>query len=133
MAEDEAQPVEVKSSQLPGQNRAGRAQRANGNTRRMQGPKRRPGRGSGRTQAVPDDLKQLKGVGPKLEQKLHEAGVTTFAQIAAWTAERYCPDGRSAFVQGHGSLRDGWVAQAKTLAGGGETEFSKRVEDGDVY
>ena len=32
-----------------------------------------------------DDLKQLSGVGPALEKKLHAAGVTTFAQIAAWT------------------------------------------------
>ena len=29
--------------------------------------------------------------------------------------------------------RDDWVEQAKILAAGGETEFSKRVEDGDVY
>ena len=29
--------------------------------------------------------------------------------------------------------RDRWVEQARTLASGGETEFSKRVEDGDVY
>jgi predicted flap endonuclease-1-like 5' DNA nuclease len=29
--------------------------------------------------------------------------------------------------------RDHWVKQTKTLAAGRETEFSKRVEDGDVY
>ncbi len=29
--------------------------------------------------------------------------------------------------------RDDWVAQAKTLAKGGTTEFSKRVKKGDVY
>ncbi|MEL6702393.1 MAG: hypothetical protein AAFO58_12065, partial [Pseudomonadota bacterium] len=29
--------------------------------------------------------------------------------------------------------RDEWVAQAKILAAGGETEFSQRVEDGKVY
>ncbi|MEJ2017275.1 MAG: fused NADH-quinone oxidoreductase subunit E/endonuclease, partial [Maritimibacter sp.] len=29
--------------------------------------------------------------------------------------------------------RDGWVEQAKILAEGGETEFSKRVKKGDVY
>jgi predicted flap endonuclease-1-like 5' DNA nuclease len=42
----------------------------------------RPRRGA----AGPDDLKQLSGVGPALEKKLHEVGVTTFAQIAAWSA-----------------------------------------------
>ena len=35
-----------------------------------------------------DDLKALTGVGPALEKKLHEAGVTTFAQIAAFTPEQ---------------------------------------------
>ena len=29
--------------------------------------------------------------------------------------------------------RDNWVEQAKVLASGGETEFSKRVDKGDVY
>jgi len=34
-----------------------------------------------------DDLKKLSGVGPALEKKLLAAGVTTFAQIAAWSPE----------------------------------------------
>ena len=29
--------------------------------------------------------------------------------------------------------RDDWVEQAKLLSEGGKTEFSKRVEAGDVY
>jgi NADH-quinone oxidoreductase subunit E len=80
----------------------------------------------------PDDLKQLSGVGPALEKKLHAAGVTTFAQIAAWSdAEVAAMDEQMGF---RGRIaRDGWVAQAKILAAGGETEFSKRVEDGEVY
>lgn len=79
-----------------------------------------------------DDLKQLKGVGPKLEQKLVEAGVTSFAQIAAWGPEDIAKMDDLLSFKGR-ITRDGWVEQAKTLAGGGETEFSKRVEDGDVY
>jgi large subunit ribosomal protein L21 len=35
--------------------------------------------------ASDDDLTQLAGVGPALAKKLNEAGVTSFAQIAAWT------------------------------------------------
>jgi large subunit ribosomal protein L21 len=35
--------------------------------------------------AAADDLKQLSGVGPALEKKLLAAGVTSFAQIAAWS------------------------------------------------
>jgi NADH-quinone oxidoreductase subunit E len=84
------------------------------------------------TPAGPDDLKQLSGVGPALEKKLHAAGVTTFAQIAAWTdAQVAAMDEQMGF---RGRIeRDGWVAQARILAAGGETEFSKRVEDGEVY
>ncbi|MBO9409512.1 NADH-quinone oxidoreductase subunit NuoE [Shimia sp. R9_1] len=79
-----------------------------------------------------DDLKQLKGVGPALEKKLHDAGVTTFAQIAGWTADDIAEmDGKLSFK---GRIdRDGWVEQAKLLAEGGETEFSKKVAKGDVY
>ena len=34
----------------------------------------------------------------------------------------------------HGRVtRDDWVGQAKLLASGGETEFSQRVDKGEVY
>ncbi|MBO6755561.1 MAG: NADH-quinone oxidoreductase subunit E [Roseibium sp.] len=73
-----------------------------------------------------DDLKQLKGVGPKLESLLHDLGVFHFDQIAAWGPEEVAwVDNRLKFK---GRIeRDGWIAQAKILAGGGETEFSKRT------
>ncbi len=29
--------------------------------------------------------------------------------------------------------RDDWVAQARELASGGSTEFSRRVDEGNVY
>ena len=82
--------------------------------------------------AGPDDLKQLKGVGPKLEEKLHAAGVTTFAQIAAWGPEDIAEMDDKLSFKGR-IERDGWVEQAKTLAAGGATEFSKRVAKGGVY
>ncbi len=64
-----------------------------------------------------DDLKQLSGVGPALEKKLHDAGVTTFAQIAAWTeADIAAMDEKLSFK---GRIeREGWVDQAKKLAEG---------------
>jgi len=79
-----------------------------------------------------DDLKQLKGVGPKLEQTLNELGFWHFDQIAAWgAAEIEWVDARLKFK---GRItRDNWVDQAKALAAGEETDFSKRVKDGDVY
>ena len=75
----------------------------------------------------PDDLKRIKGVGPKLEALLHRMGVFHFDQIAAWTgAEVAWVDEALEGFRGRVS-RDGWVAQAKILASGGETEFSKRA------
>ena len=81
----------------------------------------------------PDNLKEIKGVGPKLEKTLHGMGVFHFDQIAAWgPAEEAWMDDNLEGFKGRVS-RDGWIEQAKILAAGGETEFSKKVEDGDVY
>lgn len=81
----------------------------------------------------PDDLKQIKGVGPKLEGLLHELGVFHFDQIAVWgPPEVAWMDGNLAGFKGRVS-RDEWVAQAKILAAGGETDFSKKVDKGGVY
>ncbi len=80
-----------------------------------------------------DDLKMIKGVGPKLEKLLNEVGVWHFGQIASWKAKDI------AFVDEkmvgfHGRItRDEWVKQAKVLAEGGKTEFAARVAKGDVY
>jgi predicted flap endonuclease-1-like 5' DNA nuclease len=80
-----------------------------------------------------DDLKKIKGVGPKLEAMLHGMGFYHFDQIAAWTAREvaWVDDNLEGF-KGRVS-RDKWVEQAKLLAAGGETEFSKRVGKGEVY
>ncbi len=64
-----------------------------------------------------DDLKQLSGVGPALEKKLHEAGVTTFAQVAAWTEEDVAAMNEKLSFKGR-IEREGWIEQAKELAKG---------------
>lgn len=80
-----------------------------------------------------DDLKQIKGVGPKLELLCNELGFYHFDQIAGWGVDEVAwVDANLKGFRGRVS-RDNWVEQARILAGGGETEFSKRVEDGDVY
>jgi NADH-quinone oxidoreductase subunit E len=80
-----------------------------------------------------DDLKMIKGVGPKLEGVLHDIGVYHFDQIASWTAEEVAwADENLVGFKGRVS-RDDWVAQAKALAAGQDTEFSQRVDKGDVY
>jgi large subunit ribosomal protein L21 len=62
-----------------------------------------------------DDLKQLSGVGPALEKKLHAAGVTSFAQIAAWTDADVAAMDKQLSFKGR-IEREGWIAQAKELA-----------------
>jgi len=64
-----------------------------------------------------DDLKTLSGVGPALEKKLHAAGVTSFAQIAAWTPEDVAAMDEKLSFKGR-IEREGWIAQAAELAKG---------------
>jgi len=78
-----------------------------------------------------DNLKRIKGIGPKNEDQLNALGIYTFAQIAAWTPENV------KWVEGYLSFpgrvgREDWIAQAKVLAEGGETEFAARVDRGEV-
>lgn len=80
-----------------------------------------------------DDLKQIKGIGPKLEQLCNRLGFYHFDQIASWTGQEVAwVDANLEGFKGRVS-RDDWVEQAKILAAGGQTEFSNRVKDGDVY
>ncbi len=80
-----------------------------------------------------DDLKKIKGVGFKIEAMLQGLGFWHFDQIAAWTdAELAWVDQHLDGFNGRAS-RDEWVAQAKILAAGGETDFSDRVDKGAVY
>jgi len=75
-----------------------------------------------------DNLKYIKGVGPKLEALLHRLGVFHFDQIAGWSADEvaWVDDNLEGFK---GRVeRDNWVSQAKILADGGETEFSARAK-----
>ena len=62
-----------------------------------------------------DDLTRLTGIGPKLAIALAERGVTSFAQIAAWTdAEAAALDAEMKLM---GRIaRDAWIAQARRHA-----------------
>jgi len=73
-----------------------------------------------------DDLTRIKGLGPKLAALLGEFGITTFAQIAAWTPEEIERiDAKLGRFSGR-IERDQWVAQARLLAAGDETGFTAR-------
>lgn len=63
-----------------------------------------------------DDLKQIKGIGPKLEILCNRLGFWHFDQIAAWTpAEIAWVDENLEAFKGR-VTRDDWVAQARALA-----------------
>ncbi|MEM9795128.1 MAG: NADH-quinone oxidoreductase subunit E [Pseudomonadota bacterium] len=80
-----------------------------------------------------DDLKQIRGIGPKLEKLCNRLGFWHFDQIANWSeAEVAWVDANLEGFKGR-VTRDEWVKQAKLLAEGGETDFSSRVKKGDVY
>lgn len=80
-------------------------------------PKKAAPKKASKADTAADDLKQLSGVGPALEKKLHENGVTTFAQIAAWTEADVADMDEKLSFKGR-ITREGWIDQAKTLAKG---------------
>ncbi|MGE0052960.1 MAG: hypothetical protein AB7S74_02015 [Hyphomicrobium sp.] len=78
-----------------------------------------------------DDLKRIRGIGVLIEKRLNALGIASYEQIANWTAgdiERI-----SEQLDFKGRIeRENWVEQARILASGGHTEFSRRVDKGDV-
>ncbi|MFT7146168.1 MAG: large subunit ribosomal protein L21 [Yoonia sp.] len=108
---------------VSGANGAPTSKKAAAAAARASAPKAEKPKAAPKTKAAPaaaagsDDLKALSGVGPALEKKLHAAGVTSFAQIAAWTeADVAAMDEKLSFK---GRIdREGWIAQAAELAKG---------------
>lgn len=77
---------------------------------------------------TPDDLKRIKGVGVKIESALNELGIYTFAQIASWGREEVQWVDEHLVFKGRID-REEWIEQAKILADGEETEFSKNYKN----
>ncbi len=72
-----------------------------------------------------DDLKMIAGIGPKIEKILHDLGIYTFAQIAAWGPEEIKWVDQRLKFKGR-IIREDWVAQADALATGGRDEYVRR-------
>lgn len=81
--------------------------------------------------AKPDNLKLIRGIGPQNEARLNGLGVNSFAQIASWTKGDQAHFSDVLAFPGR-IEREEWVSQAKMLAKGGTTDFSKRVKQGTV-
>ena len=78
------------------------------------------------TKSDGDDLRRIKGVGPKLVALLHSHGVNSYAQIAAWDeAEIDRIDAQLGTFAGR-IRRDNWVEQARLLSSGDTAAYEAR-------
>jgi len=89
------------------------------------------GQESARPSSAVDDLKRIRGIGVLIEKKLNSLGVTSYEQVANWTGadiERV-----SQILDFKGRIeRENWIEQARILSTGGQTEFSRRSDRGEV-
>jgi large subunit ribosomal protein L21 len=68
------------------------------------------------TEAGHDDLTAIKGLGKVKAAKLAAAGVTSYAQIAAWSDDDVAEMGLCCNTSPGQIKREDWVGQAKALA-----------------
>lgn len=81
--------------------------------------------------AAVEDLKRIRGIGVLIEKKLNSLGITAYEQVANWTRDDI--DRISGLLDFKGRIeRENWIEQARILASGGQTEFSRRVDRGDA-
>lgn len=63
-----------------------------------------------------DDLRRIKGIGPRLESSLNALGIFHFDQIARWNEMNLVWIDAQPHLRGR-AIRDAWVAQAAALCG----------------
>ena len=91
----------------------------------------RPQAGDDGDEEPGDDLKRIRGIGVLIEKRLNGMGISRYDQIANWTSGDI--DRISQTLDFKGRIeRENWVEHARILASGGHTEFSRRVDKGDV-
>lgn len=80
------------------------------------------------TAVAPDDLKIIEGIGPKIESILHDAGIKTFAELAAAS-----PSQLEKIVREDAGIRvafpDTWPEQGRLAAEGKWDELEKLKDD----
>ena len=64
------------------------------------------------TASKPDDLTEIKGIGPTFARRLAEAGITTFAAVAAASPDFLREVTKATAV----AKPDEWIAQARAMA-----------------
>lgn len=80
-------------------------------TRRYPSPEPAPPRAT-TAAPKPDDLTEIKGIGPTFARRLAEAGITTYAAVAAASADHLREVTRATAI----ANPDEWIAQARALA-----------------
>jgi predicted flap endonuclease-1-like 5' DNA nuclease len=73
---------------------------------------------------IADDLKEISGIGLKIENALYELGIFHFSQIAAWTNDNITWIDNYLSYKGR-VVREDWIGQAKRLSMGSETDSKK--------
>ena len=81
---------------------------------------------TGETTLTGDDLTRIEGIGPKISRTLLDAGVTTFAQLAALTPEQISEMLRAAKIRL--AATDSWPEQAR-LAAAGQWDDLKALQE----
>ena len=76
--------------------------------------------------SIPENLELIKGLGPKVNTLLKGLGVTSFAQVASWTAADVSEiDAQLGAFAGR-ITRDNWIDQAQLLAAGDVAGFEQK-------
>ena len=78
-----------------------------------------------------DDLKLIRGIGPKNEKVLNDLGIYRFCQIGAWSADNAEWVGH--YIAFPGRIeRERWIGQGRLLCAGIETDYARQVKAGLV-
>lgn len=86
--------------------------------------------GAQNTSTPDDNLMRIRGVGDVIERKLRSLGFSTYASIADWREHDVRKVSEALDFRGR-IERENWIEQARILASGGQTEFSRRFDSGE--
>jgi predicted flap endonuclease-1-like 5' DNA nuclease len=64
---------------------------------------------------VRDDLQRIRGIGPRMEERLNALGIASFERVASWKVKDLERVAKELGVTRERIQRDGWVKQARVL------------------
>jgi predicted flap endonuclease-1-like 5' DNA nuclease len=83
--------------------------------RRLQGLVAQQQRRAARVATSGDDLRRIRGIGPRFAQQLESLGFTSFAAIASWSEADIARVAKRLRITAERVSREGWVEQARGL------------------